>query len=94
MGFVVSAVSKTPTKRKPEAAKVSKKSNEAKKSVPDFSKLNDNAKEVLLRFKKGCECHEHNCFEGKKLSLLLQLKLVDCGSQYPSWGKDSDISAL
>ena len=86
MIFVVSAVSKTPTKRKPEAAKVSKKSNETKKSVPDFSKLNDNAKEVALRFKKGCECHEHNCFEGKKLSLLLQLKLVDYGSQNPYMG--------
>ena len=34
------------------------------KSSSDLSKLDDNAKEVAVKFKKGCECHDQNCFEG------------------------------
>jgi hypothetical protein len=41
----------------------SKKKDE--KCGADLSKLDDNAKEVAIKFKKGCECHDQNCFEGK-----------------------------
>ena len=42
--------------------RVKSKSNKEDK---DISKLDDNAKEVAIKFKAGCECHEQNCFQGK-----------------------------
>lgn len=60
---------KTKNRNGPEFAKVTgkkspKKSADKVKKSTDISKLDDNAKEVAIRFKSGCECQDQNCFEG------------------------------
>jgi len=68
-----SETSKVPIKRK-----VSKK-NQSKEGS-DLSKLDENAKEVAIKFKNGCECHDQNCFKGN-FPLQRQMKNVFHKSQ-------------
>ena len=55
--FYNSESSKVPSKRKTNKKSQSKEGS-------DLSKLDENAKEVAIRFKNGCECHDQNCFKG------------------------------
>ena len=63
--------SETPKKRSPKKSSTSGKKLKSKsnKEDKDISKLDDNAKEVAIKFKAGCECHEQNCFQGKHSNL-------------------------